>query len=116
MRQIAVPNFKTPETGYKVYQRFGLDLSTDETQIGDGRSPRMVNMISDSGGYPELRPGWRALHAFTGGGKVNGIYPFRKDGETQLIVHTGGSLVRLDPAKAGDAGTGEEAGYTETAA
>lgn len=50
MRQMTVPNFKTPETGYKIYQRFrGLDLSTDETQIDDSRSPKMVNMISDSG-------------------------------------------------------------------
>ena len=64
MRQMTVPNFKTPETGYKIYQRFrGLDLSTDETQIDDSRSPKMVNMISDSGGYPEVRVGWRALHA-----------------------------------------------------
>ena len=54
-----------------------------------------------------MRVGWRALHAFTGGGKVNGIYPFRKDGETQLIVHTGGSLVRLTPRL-------DTEGYTET--
>lgn len=108
MRQMTVPNFKAPETGYKIYQRFrGLDLSTDETQIDDSRSPKMVNMISDSGGYPEVRVGWRALHAFTGGGKVNGIYPFRKDGETQLIVHTGGSLVRLTLRL-------DTEGYTET--
>ena len=86
MRQMTVPNFKTPETGYKIYQRFrGLDLSTDETQIDGSRSPKMVNMISDSGGYPEVRVGWRALHAFTGGGKVNGIYPFGRTGKRSSL-------------------------------
>lgn len=96
MRQMAVPSFKAQQTGYKVYQRFrGLDLSTDQTQIDDSRSPKMVNMISDSGGYPEVRVGWRVLHSFEGGGKVGSIYPFTIDGVRQMIVHVGTRLVRL---------------------
>ena len=54
MRQMTVPNFKTPETGYKIYQRFrGLDLSTDETQIDDSRSPKMGQSPGGAlGGHP----------------------------------------------------------------
>ena len=105
MKQISVPSFNTPETGYKVYQQFrGLDLSTDETQIDDSRSPWMVNMISDSGGYPEVRVGWRALHTFSG--QINGIFLFKLNGIQQMIVHAGTRLVRLMKDDAGN--------YTET--
>lgn len=110
MKQMAVPAFAKPQEGYKVYQRFrGVDYSTDETQIDDSRSPRMVNMISDSGGYPELRLGWRTLHTFAGGGKVHSIYPFIQDGVRHMIAHVGTQLVRLVPRTDLD----EEA-YTET--
>ena len=96
MRQITVPDFKAQQEGYKIYQRFrGIDCSTDETQIDDSRSPWMCNMISDSGGYPEVRVGWRTLHRFSGGGMVNSIYPFTFDGVEQMICHVGTRLVRL---------------------
>ncbi len=96
MKPMNVPSFAAQQEGYKVYQRFrGLDLSTDQTQIDDSRSPKMVNMISDSGGYPEVRVGWRTIHTFSGGGRVNSIYPFTLDGIKQKIVHVGTRLVRL---------------------
>ena len=60
MRQATVPSFSTPTIGRKSYKRFrGVDYSTDETQIDDGRSPRAVNVIADEGGAPERRWGWR---------------------------------------------------------
>ncbi len=96
MKPMNVPSFAAQQEGYKVYQQFrGLDLSTDQTQIDDSRSPKMVNMISDSGGYPEVRVGWRTIHTFSGGGRVNSIYPFTLDGIRQKIVHVGTRLVRL---------------------
>ena len=52
-RKVTVPDFTESEEGTKHYKRFkGLDYSTDETQIDDGRSPRAVNVIADEGGFP----------------------------------------------------------------
>lgn len=110
MKQIAIPAFSKPQEGYKVYQRFrGVDYSTDETQIADSRSPYMLNMISDSGGYPELRLGWRTIHKFTSGGKVHSIYPFIQDGVRHMIAHVGTQIVRLVPRE-----KGTEESYAET--
>ena len=70
-----VPAFSAPGGGEKLYARFsGIDLSTDETQIADSRSPEAVNVISDEGGFPERRVGWRTLHKFSG--CISGIFPF----------------------------------------
>ena len=64
-RKVTVPDFTESEEGTKHYKRFkGLDYSTDETQIDDGRSPRAVNVIADEGGFPERRYGWRTLLRF----------------------------------------------------
>lgn len=64
-RKVMVPDFTESEEGTKHYKRFkGLDYSTDETQIDDGRSPRAVNVIADEGGFPERRYGWRTLLRF----------------------------------------------------
>ena len=65
MKTMDVPAFTSPLEGYKVYEKFrGLDLLTDETQIDDSRSPWAVNLISDAGGYPDQRRGWRTLHKY----------------------------------------------------
>ena len=46
-RKVTVPDFTESEEGTKHYKRFkGLDYSTDETQIDDGRSPRAVNVMA----------------------------------------------------------------------
>ena len=52
-----------PTTVYtKRYSQFaGVDFSTDPAKIADSRSPHAVNLISDAGGYPEKRVGWRTL-------------------------------------------------------
>lgn len=50
----------------KRYDRFsGVDFSTDPAKIADSRSPYAVNLISDEGGYPEKRVGWRTLTQIT---------------------------------------------------
>ena len=105
-RKVTVPDFTESEEGTKHYKRFkGLDYSTDETQIDDGRSPRAVNVIADEGGFPERRYGWRTLLQFSDAdGKavpVAGIFPYENDNDEEnltLIVHAGSKLyaVKLD--------------------
>ncbi len=100
MNPIDVPAFTSPLEGYKVYEKFrGIDLLTDETQIDDSRSPWAVNLISDAGGYPEKRLGWRTIHTFSlqdgQTPRVNGVWPFTLEGVDQVIVHVGTWLVRL---------------------
>lgn len=93
---ISVPSFTQPSEGYKVYQQFrGIDLLTDDTQIDDSRSPWAVNLISDAGGYPEKRVGWRTLHQFSDKARINGLWSFVIDGEKQMIVHAGTRLLKL---------------------
>lgn len=73
----------------KFYRSFrGLDYSTDETQIDDSRSPHAVNLISDSGGYPEKRLGFRTLHTLPSG-RVNGLFSFDSGDSVRLIAHVG---------------------------
>lgn len=99
MKQMNVPSFGVPEGGTKMYKRFrGLDLSSDETQIDDARSPWAVNVIADEGGFPEKRVGWRTVHRFAG--CISGIFPYQVgEGEgahTAFAMHVGDRLVLLD--------------------
>lgn len=62
MPRITVKTPDEPEVYTKLYNRFaGVDFSTDPTQVDDTRSPYAVNVISDAGGCPHKRPGWRTL-------------------------------------------------------
>ncbi len=94
MKRVSVPNFSSPPIITRQYRSFrGLDYSADESQIDGSRSPLAVNMISDAGGWPQKRLGWRVLRRYTG--RINGIYPYRKDdGTIELIVHAGAAIYR----------------------
>ena len=94
MKRVSVPNFSSPSIITPQYRSFrGLDYSADESQIDGSRSPLAVNMISDAGGWPQKRLGWRVLRRYTG--RINGIYPYRKDdGTIELIVHAGAAIYR----------------------
>lgn len=95
--KINVPSFTSPSEGYKVYGRFrGVDYSTDETQIDDSRSPQAVNLISDAGGAPTKRLGWRTLTQIDGGKRINGIFTFTREENVHLLVHCGDALWRMD--------------------
>ncbi len=91
---------KNPTIYTKQYRQFrGVDFSQSEAMVDDSRSPRSVNIISDTGGFPEKRVGWRTLKTLPGA--INGIYYF--DGETPdgtevscFIVHAGSEIYRLD--------------------
>jgi hypothetical protein len=69
------------------YGRFrGVDFGTDPFLVDPTRSPSAVNVISDAGGYPEKRLGWRVLHELNA--PINGLYSFVKsNGDTVRVAH-----------------------------
>ncbi len=87
-----VSNRPSPPTVYtKKYEKFsGVDFSTDPATLAENRSPYAVNIISDSGGYPEKRIGWRVLKQYDG--CINGIFSL----SGQVIVHSGTSIYVMD--------------------
>ena len=75
------------------YRKFrGVDMSTDPALIDNTRSPYAPNLISDSGGYPEKRPGWRTVYTLSG--RINGIHSLTSDGETHTLIHAGTAIYK----------------------
>ena len=90
--------FQIPKTQTRKTERFdsfkGVDFSTDPTQISSRRSPWAPNMISDSGGHPEKRLGWRTLASVTGA--VNGIFHCEMSRQSKFLVHAGTRICEWD--------------------
>ena len=60
MAQQKLPNVPSPLT--TVYSNLlGVDFRADQTEVERRRSPMMVNMISDLGGNPIKRDGYRKV-------------------------------------------------------
>ena len=60
MAQQKLPNIPNPRT--TVYDNLlGVDFRSDQTEVERRRSPMMVNMISDLGGNPVKRDGYRKV-------------------------------------------------------
>jgi len=78
-------------TGYAGFK--GVDFSSDPAKVSASRSPDAINLISDAGGWPEKRPGWRTL--LTLPGSVNGIFSYKAGGAETLIAHAGTGLYRF---------------------
>ena len=77
----------------KRYNRFrGVDFSTDPALVDDTRSPWAPNMVSDRGGMPEKRPGWRTVRTLSG--KINGLFSAEIGGTRHLLAHAGTKLYR----------------------
>lgn len=75
------------------YGKFrGVDFSTDPALVDASRSPWAVNMMADTGGMPEKRPGWRTLHRLES--PINGLFYAVIDGVTHFIAHAGGKIYR----------------------
>lgn len=75
------------------YEKFrGIDFSTDPALADGTRSPWAPNMISDMGGMPEKRPGWRVLRSMEGA--INGLFSAEFNGIRHLLVHAGTNLWR----------------------
>lgn len=68
----------------------GVDFSTDAALVDTYRSPYSINMLADTGGMPEKRPGWRTLQRMDG--PIHGIWFLQKDGETWFVAHGGDKL------------------------
>ena len=75
--------------GTKIYNTFrGADFSSDPCNVNPKRSPFCTNMISDAGGMPEKRVGWRTVHNI-GGAPVNGLFCCEFGGTLKYLAHVG---------------------------
>lgn len=84
-----------------VYSAFkGVDFSVDPSLVDRSRSPYAPNLISDIGGMPEKRLGWRVLTTLES--PINGIYGGEIGGSYALIVHGGTKLYRITFSETGE--------------
>ena len=95
IRRVSVPRAKTYR---KLYDKFrGVDFASDPSEVADSRSPDGLNMISDRGGFPVKRFGWRVLsdvnnNIFQIKTPVNGIFVFSSG---EMVAHGGDALYRF---------------------
>ncbi|MBR5519108.1 MAG: hypothetical protein IKU55_00165, partial [Clostridia bacterium] len=94
--KISIPKGNS-RRGYRtVYQTFrGVDLSTDPALVDNTRSPDALNLISDSGGYPEKRLGWRT-EVLSERGKVNGLFRLALAVGDVRLAHIGDAIYRWE--------------------
>jgi len=78
----------TNTTVYKYFR--GVDFSVDPSLVQDSRSPYAPNLISDTGGMPEKRLGWRTIAQCTG--RINGIFFVELEEEKHMVIHGGGNI------------------------
>lgn len=77
-----------------VYGTFsGVDFSVDPSLVSKERSPYAPNLISDVGGMPEKRLGWRVLHALEQ--PINGIWYGEINGQKSFIAHGGTKIYKF---------------------
>lgn len=92
MATYKIPN--SPKKYKTEYSKFkGVDLSSNPTQVDSARGAMgTVNLISDSGGFPEKRKGWRVLLNVEK--PVNGLYRGIIKGKEYFLVHGGTRLYK----------------------
>ena len=97
--RVSLPSGANKAMHTTVYKTFrGVDMSTDPALVDSRRSPSAENLISDSGGYPEKRLGWKTLVRQGDGKCVNGLHRFvSKSGEAR-VAHIGTVLYRWSDA------------------
>jgi len=78
-------------TIYKTFK--GVDFSQDASLVDPSRSPYAPNLISDVGGLPEKRPGWRVLHSLES--PINGLWYGEIAGAKCFICHAGTKLYKF---------------------
>ena len=77
------------------YCRFrGADFSTDPALVDSTRSPLCTNMISDGGGMPEKRSGYKSLCRVPG--TVYGLFSNLYEGREHFYIHGGDKLYYWD--------------------
>ena len=96
MAQYRIP--ESPKKYKTEYSQFkGVDFSSNPTQINEKRGAvGTVNLISDTGGFPEKRKGWRKILDCES--PVNGLYRGTVDGEEVFLVHGGTKLYKWTEA------------------
>lgn len=90
MAQLNVPAQPRVQT-IQYRNLLGVDYQSDPTEVSRNRSPEMVNMISDDGGNPIKRYGYRAVgEAYTGVVSVGGKSWVVKiiDGKLHIVTVT----------------------------
>ena len=101
MKSVKLAGGSAPEIKTTCYSQFrGVDFSTDPLLVDDSRSPYAVNLISDTGGMPEKRPGWRTLHTLTG--RINGLYRCEIGDAEYFLAHAGTDIWKLDMTGVGE--------------
>ena len=82
MSKFEVP--AAPSLNYRHYDNLkGMDCSRDITEVASYRSPDLLNMISDNGGNPVKRVGWRVMYDFVANGfpgTSHSLYIAEKEG------------------------------------
>ena len=83
-----------PNPKHTSYGNFGgVDFSQDSSLVDSRRSPIGLNMISDNGGNPVKRVGWRVLSTLDA--PINGIYYGEVNGVNVLLVHGKSKLYKM---------------------
>ena len=83
-----------PNPKHTSYGNFGgVDFSQDPSLVDSRRSPIGLNMISDNGGNPVKRVGWRVLSTLDA--PINGIYYGEVNGVNVLLVHGKSKLYKM---------------------
>ncbi len=62
----------------------GVDYVSDPQLVDDTRSPEAVNLMTDAGGYPEKRPGWRVIRKLEA--PINGLHRYADASGNQFIL------------------------------
>lgn len=96
MAQMTLPTAPTVHT--TIYGDLkGVDFSNDPAIVYKKRSPSSVNMISDKGGNPKKRTGWKvefsesdfkSVYQTTKSIEVKNLYSFELGGKRHLVIFT----------------------------
>lgn len=92
MGQIAVPPAPSLKTASYSGLR-GVDFSQDPSLVDRKRSPYALNLISDDGGNPVKRLGWRVIHQLEA--PIHNMWRGEIDGKDKVIVHAGTKVYEI---------------------
>lgn len=85
---------RTLERKTSIYGGFrGVDFSVDASLVDKSRSPYAPNLVSDIGGMPEKRLGWRVLHTLEK--PINGLWYGEIKGQKSFIAHGGTKIYKF---------------------
>jgi len=99
MKAVTLSGDSGPDVRVAVYGQFkGVDFSTDPLLVDESRSPYALNLISDTGGMPEKRPGWRVLMQLPDKERIRGIWRCEIEGEEHWLCKDGSGFYKLDMA------------------